>query len=140
MFKLLISSLLIRPQGAQGGLQIRENPQNSNFQVTDATMKFQNLQKPKTSQKWAFFYQFWLFLRGFWLLAVLKQHGRICNFKNRILWVLPDLQTPLGTLGAYQQQNELKIGSISLSVYFGKVGRFELLKILQNALKSDKML
>ena len=31
MFNILISSLLIRPQGAQGGLEIREEPKNSNF-------------------------------------------------------------------------------------------------------------
>ena len=33
----------------------------------------------------------WLFLRGFWLLDVLKPHGRIPNLEIRILWVLTNL-------------------------------------------------
>ena len=48
-------------------------------------LETKNLSKP------GILYEFWLFSRGFWLLAVLKQHGRICNLGNRILWFLPDL-------------------------------------------------
>ena len=49
------------------------------------------LLETKNLSKTGIFEEFWLFLSGFWLLAVLKQHGRICNLKNRILWFLPDL-------------------------------------------------
>ena len=44
-------------------------------------LETKNLSKP------GILYEFWLFLKGFWLLAVLKQHGRICNLENRILWI-----------------------------------------------------
>ena len=49
------------------------------------------LLETKNLSKMGIFYQFWLFSRGFWLLAVLKQHGRTCNLENQILWFLPDL-------------------------------------------------
>ena len=49
------------------------------------------LLETKNLSKTGPFYEFWLFLRGIWLLGVLKQHGRICNLKNRFLWFLPDL-------------------------------------------------
>ena len=40
MFKILIYSLLVRPQGTQGCLQIREKTKNSILWVSDATMRF----------------------------------------------------------------------------------------------------
>ena len=45
----------------------------------------------RNPSKTGIFYEFRLFSRGFWVLAVLNQHGRICDLKNRILWFLPDL-------------------------------------------------
>ena len=42
-------------------------------------------------QKMAVFYNTWLFLRGLWLLAALKQHGRTPNLENRILHENPQL-------------------------------------------------
>ena len=36
----------------------------------------------KNLSKMGIFYEFWLFLRGFWLLAISKQHGCICNLEN----------------------------------------------------------
>ena len=39
----------------------------------------------KNLQKMAVFDNTWLFFRGFWLLAALKQHGRTPNLENRIL-------------------------------------------------------
>ena len=116
IFKILISSLLIRPQGTKGSQQIREKPKNSIFKVSDATKRSQSNWNQKNTQKVPKFIKKCQFLRGFWEIAALKPHGRIWNLKNRILWFLPDLQTPLGTLWAYQQQSEIKIGSICLSV------------------------
>ena len=48
-------------------------------------------EEAKNFVKLGFFNEFRRFLRGFWLLAVLKQHGRIPNLENQILWFLPDL-------------------------------------------------
>ena len=45
----------------------------------------------KNLSKMGIFYEFRLFSRGFWLLAVLKQHGRIPNLEHGILWFFPDL-------------------------------------------------
>ena len=48
-------------------------------------------EEAKNFVKLGFFNESWRFLRGFWLLAVLKHHGRIPNLENRILWFLLDL-------------------------------------------------
>ena len=45
----------------------------------------------KNLQKMAVFDNTWLFFRGFWLLAALKQHGRTPNLENRILHENPEL-------------------------------------------------
>ena len=45
----------------------------------------------KNLQKLAVFDNTWLFLRGFWLLAALEQHGRTPNLENRILHKNPEL-------------------------------------------------
>ena len=58
--------------------------------------------EPKNLVKIGIFNKFGHFLRGFRLLVVSKQHGRIPNPENRTLWFLPDLQNPMGTSGAYQ--------------------------------------
>ena len=57
--------------------------------------------EPKNLAKMGNFNKILLFLSGFWILAVFKLDGRIPNLKNRILWVVPNLYTPKGTLGAY---------------------------------------
>ena len=44
----------------------------------------------KKHQKMAVFHDTCLFLRGFWLLAALKQYGRTPNLENRILHENPE--------------------------------------------------
>ena len=43
------------------------------------------MSKAKNHQNMAVFEEVWLFLKGFWLLAALNQHGCTPNLKNRIL-------------------------------------------------------
>ena len=52
-----------------------------------------DLKQPEAKKppKMAVFDDLWLFLRGFWLLAALKQHGRTPNLENRILHENPEL-------------------------------------------------
>ena len=53
----------------------------------------------KNHSKTVVFDQKWLFLRGFWLLVLLKLDGRA---PNPLIWVMgfpPDTQVPMGTLG-----------------------------------------
>ena len=45
----------------------------------------------KNLRKMAVFDNAWRFLRGFWPLAALKQHGRTPNLENRILHKNPEL-------------------------------------------------
>ena len=45
----------------------------------------------KNLRELAVFDNTWLFLRGFWLLAALEQHGRTPNLENRILHKNPEL-------------------------------------------------
>ena len=45
----------------------------------------------KNLQTLAVFDNTWLFLRGFWLLAALEEHGCIPNLENRILHINPKL-------------------------------------------------
>ena len=45
----------------------------------------------KNLRELAVFDNTWLFLRSFWLLAALEQHGRTPNLENRILHKNPEL-------------------------------------------------
>ena len=89
--KLLISALLVRPQGDQGGFA--DPGKNTEFDFLGFGCDHEALEplETKNLSKPGILYEFWLFSRGFWLLVVLKQHGRICNLGSRILWFLPDL-------------------------------------------------
>ena len=84
---LLLISLGPHPHGSYGGLQVKENPQNSIFLVWSGTLQFYSSQKPKM----AIFNTFGSFFRGFWLLVALKRQGRTPNQENRILGVFLDL-------------------------------------------------
>ena len=56
------------------------------------------------------FNKFLLFLRAFWVLNALKLD--VPSLENQFFLVFLDLLIPLGSLGAYLWQNELKITSI----------------------------
>ena len=79
------------PPGCPGGSTDPE--ETAEFDILGSGCDHEALEILETRKpsKTGIFNEFRLFSRGFWLLAVLNQHGRICDLENRILWFLPDL-------------------------------------------------
>ena len=85
------TSLLIRPQGAQGGSTDPEETKEFDFLGLRCDHEVLEQLFPKNLSKIGIFYEFRHFLGVFLVLVALKLHGRIWNLENRILWFLPDL-------------------------------------------------
>ena len=88
--KTHIFQLAPHPWVPKGGLQIENNPQKITFEYGVRPCIFKATRSKKPTKK-AVFDDTWLFLRDFWLLAALKQHGRTPNLENRILHENPNL-------------------------------------------------
>ena len=77
--------------GCPGGSTDREKPTEFKFLGLRCDHEVFKHLEAKNLIKIGVFDDILLFLRGFWLLAVLKPHGRTPNLEIRILWVFSDL-------------------------------------------------
>ena len=89
------------PPGCPQGSTDPEEPIKFDFLGLQCDHQVLKQLEQKKLSKTSIFNEFLLFLRGFLVLAALKLDGRIPNLEIQILQVLPDLQIPMGTLGAY---------------------------------------
>ena len=93
------SLLLVCRQGVQGCPQVKRNPQN--FLGLEYDYEVLKQLVAENLSKTGIFHEFWLFLGGFWLLAILKQYDRILNLENRISWEVSCRRCPMSNVGAY---------------------------------------
>ena len=84
-------STIDTPPGCPGGSTDRENPTEFEFLGLRCDHEVLKHLEAKNLVKIGIFDDISSVLRGFWLLAALKPHGRIPNLEIPILWVFPDL-------------------------------------------------